>query len=78
MKCAIHKCLAVLLGSVGVPISSHAAEILAQTAEFQVRGNLLECACYLAPSSSFQMLTLGDLSAAHRRFPSQSQYKSYL
>ncbi|SDU99600.1 fimbrial protein [Pseudomonas mucidolens] len=57
-------CLAALLCSASVSTCSDAADILAQTAEFQVTGTLLESACYLDPSSAYQSLALGDLSTA--------------
>ena len=57
-------CLAALLCSASVSTLSHAAGSPAQTAEFQVIGTLLESACYLDPSSTYQTLSLGDLSTA--------------
>lgn len=57
-------CLAALFCSASVSTWSHAADTLAQTAEFQVTGTLLESACYLDPSSAYQTLALGDLSTA--------------
>ncbi|MCK3843748.1 fimbrial protein [Pseudomonas sp. W15Feb34] len=58
-------CLVALLCNASVSSWSHAAGIVAQTAEFQVTGTLLESACYLDPSSAYQTLALGDLSTAH-------------
>ncbi|MFY9960763.1 fimbrial protein [Pseudomonas sp.] len=57
-------CLAALLYSASVSTLSHAAGTLAQTAEVQVTGTLLESACYLDPRSTYQTLALGDLSTA--------------
>lgn len=63
MKSGLRICLAVLLGSASV--LTHADDSLAQTAEFQVSGTLLESACFLDPSSAYQALSMGDLSTAH-------------
>lgn len=57
-------CFAALLCSASVSTLSHAAGNLAQTAEFQVNGTLLESACFLDPSSAYQTLALGDMSTA--------------
>ncbi|MGO0705722.1 fimbrial protein [Pseudomonas sp. B16120] len=60
MKFAIRSCLGVLL--CGASILAQAADGLAQTAEIQVTGTLLESACYLDPVSAYQTLQMGDLS----------------
>lgn len=62
MKPGLRSCLAALLCSTSVV--SYAVDNLAQSAEFQVTGTLLESACYLDPSSAYQTLSLGDLSTA--------------
>ncbi|WP_152224313.1 fimbrial protein [Pseudomonas sp. SCB32] len=62
MKPGPRCCLAVLLCSASV--SAHAAGNPAQSAEFQVTGTLIESACYLDPSSTYQTLSLGELSTA--------------
>lgn len=59
--------LAALLCSASVSTFSHAAGNPAQTAELQVTGTLLESACYLDPSSTYQTLPLGELSTTHLR-----------
>lgn len=62
MKPGLRICLAAWLCSASV--LTHAAGNLAQMAEFQVTGTLLESACYLDPSSTYQTLSLADLSTA--------------
>lgn len=57
-------CLLALLGSASVSTLTYAADNPAQTAEFQVTDILLESACYLDPSSTYQTLDLRDLSTA--------------
>lgn len=64
MMPGIRHCLAALLCSTAVATLSHAADNLAQSAEFQVTGTLLESACYLDPSSAYQTVYLGDLNTA--------------
>lgn len=44
--------------------TSPRAEPLAQSAEFQVTGTLLESACYLDLSSAYQNLSIGEVSTA--------------
>lgn len=57
-------CVAALFCLTSFSTVSQAAEVLAQTAEFQVIGTLLESACYLDPTSAYQTLVLGDLDTA--------------
>lgn len=64
MKPGIRCCLAALFCSAPVATLSHAADNVAQRAEFQVTGTLFESACYLDPSSAYQTLYLGDLNTA--------------
>lgn len=62
MKFAILSCLGVLLYSASTLAQAEGG--LAQTAEIQVAGTLLESACYLDPASAYQILQVGDLSTA--------------
>lgn len=62
MKLGLRICSAAWLCSASV--LTHAASDLAQTAEVHVTGTLLESPCYLDPASTYQTLSLGDLTTA--------------
>lgn len=62
MMFALRSCLGIFL--YGASTLAQATGELAQTAEFQVVGTLLESACYLDPASAYQTLQMGDLSTA--------------
>lgn len=64
MTSVTRNCLVALLSSASVATFSYAAGNSKQSAEFQVIGTLLESTCYLDPSSTYQTVSLGDLSTA--------------